>query len=116
MERPIMAGFFLTAPPVVLIFLTAIGYAIATIGMKILSTSITPMGYVLLFSGILIFIFAEISLLRQSHLALAYIAIIAAETLLVVGYSTVIGEMLSLRQALGAGLVFVGFVTLTAAA
>lgn len=97
-----------------LIAITAFGYTLSTIGMKIIVTQGGPIGWVLLSLGLGTFIVAEIELLRQTNLAIAYIAIMAAETLLVIGYSATIGEFFSLRQALGAGMVLIGIVTLTA--
>ena len=53
-------------------------------------------------------VFAEIALLRKVDLGLAYIAIIATESLLVLAYALWIGEGLSVREWTGAGLVIVG--------
>lgn len=111
-----MAAHIFNAPPVFLIIITAAGYAIATVGMKSLATSISPLGYIILLAGVGMFICAEIALLRQSNLAAAYIGIMAAETLLIVVYAFSIGEMLNFKQSLGAGLVLAGFATLTATA
>ena len=53
-------------------------------------------------------VFAEIALLRRVELGLAYIAIIATESLLVLGYALYVGEGLSSREWLGAGFVIIG--------
>lgn len=98
-----------------LILITAFGYTLSTIGMKVVVTQGGPIGWVLMSIGLGTFIVAEIELLRQTNLAVAYIAIMAAETLLVIGYSASIGEFFSFQQAFGAGMVLVGIVTLTAA-
>ena len=108
----IVAPLVSTTP--LLIIITAFGYTLSTIGMKVIVTQGTALGWVLLVIGLGTFVIAEIELLRQTKLAVAYIAIMAAETLLVIGYSASLGEFLSLRQAVGAGMVMVGLITLTA--
>lgn len=108
----IVAPLVTTTP--LLIAITAFGYTLTTIGMKVIVTQSSALGWLLLVLGLGTFVVAEIELLRQTKLAVAYIAILAAETLLVIGYSASIGEFFSLRQAFGAGLVMVGLITLTA--
>ena len=96
----------LSAPTLVLG--TAAGYALATVGMKLSAQGHMPAGLALAIAGFLAAFAAEILLMRRAELSVVYLAIIAAETLLVLGYASWIGEGLSLRQALGAGMVLAG--------
>lgn len=96
----------LSAPTLVLG--TAAGYALATIGMKLSAQGHLPAGLGLAVAGFLAAFLAEILLMRRAELSVVYLAIIAAETLLVLGYAGWIGEGLSLRQAFGAAMVMAG--------
>jgi len=91
-----------------LAIMTAGGYAVATIGLKLASdghyTPATP----LILTGFIAAIFAEIMLLRQFDLSMIYIMIIALETLLIVGFAVCIGELPSTSQMLGGALVLCG--------
>lgn len=51
---------------------------------------------------------SEIMLLKQIDLSTAYIAIIAAETILVIGFAVAIGEHLSPREIIGGAFVIAG--------
>ncbi|MBY6004748.1 5-aminolevulinate synthase [Salipiger bermudensis] len=101
----------LSLPPLpapTLVLGTAAGYAIATIGMKLSAQGHLPAGLSLAIAGFLGAFLAEILLMRRAELSVVYLAIIAAETLLVLGYASWIGEGLSLRQTLGAAMVLAG--------
>ncbi|EEX15543.1 hypothetical protein CSE45_2386 [Citreicella sp. SE45] len=102
-----------TIPAALLVIATAGGYAVATIGMKLTSHGLGHSGIALASLGFLAAFLAEMVLLRRAELSLVYIAIIAAETLLVLSYALLIGEGLSLRQAAGAALVLVGLAVAT---
>lgn len=91
-----------------LVVITALGYTVATIGMKVLSDQFAPVGAIILAVGFGAAIIAEIALLRKTDLSVVYITIIGAETMLVLIYATIIGEGFGLRQAVGATLVLVG--------
>ncbi|MCR8546316.1 5-aminolevulinate synthase [Salipiger sp. P9] len=95
-------------PSPLLILGTAIGYALATVGMKLVSQGHTNPGILLAGLGFLAAFVAKILLMRRADLSVVYIAIIAAETLLVMLYASWIGEGLSLRQTLGALMVLAG--------
>lgn len=85
-----------------------VGYAIATILMKIASedaTTIVIGAIALMLAGV---VTAEILLLRQIDLGLAYIAIMATETLLVLGAAYFVGQPLSGREIAGGVLVLAG--------
>lgn len=92
----------------VLAVAAAIGYALATLLMKMAAESPA----MLVFAGIAIALMAtataEVLLLRQVDLGMAYIAIIATETLVVLAATVLIGEPLSAKQMLGGALVIAG--------
>ena len=91
-----------------LALIAALGYALATFLMKLAAG--TPSMVLLAFLAIILMgtVSAEIFLLRQVDLGLAYIAIIATETLLVLCYAFAIGEGLSGRELLGGVFVIAG--------
>lgn len=91
----------------------AVGYAVATAGMKAASDGFTPVGITLGLVGFSIAFLAEIVLLRRADLSVIYIVIVAAETLLVLAYASWIGEGLNLRQAFGATMVLGGLVAIS---
>ncbi|MEX0309677.1 MAG: 5-aminolevulinate synthase [Tateyamaria sp.] len=97
----------------VLLLLAAGGYAVATVGMKIASEGFTLVAVILLAAGFAAAVVAEIILLRQADLPVIYIAIVVGETVLILGYSMLIGEMLNLRQLFGGGMVLFGFFMVT---
>jgi drug/metabolite transporter (DMT)-like permease len=96
-----------------LIILTAVGYTVATIGMKLVSEDIVVTGFGVLSLGLVAAIIAEVALLRKTDLSVVYITIVASETLLVLIYASVIGEGFSIKQFGGAALVMVGLVVVT---
>lgn len=92
----------------VLVVLSAVGYAIATVGMKLTSTSVTAVAVGVVITGFLMASFAEVALLRKADLGVIYITIIGAETLMVMAFAALIGEGPDLRTLGGAGLVIAG--------
>ena len=98
----------LSGDKTLLTIVAALGYGLATILMKILSDRVDLILAVMLVIVLAITVFAEIALLRKVDLGLAYIAIIATESLLVLGYAFWVGEGLSGREWLGAGFVIMG--------
>lgn len=93
----------------VLLVTAAGGYALATIGMKLASGSVTAFALVLVMLGMAAAAVAEIILLRNAELPVIYLAVIVTETLLVMVYAATIGETLSLSQLSGGLLVITGF-------
>lgn len=93
---------------ILLITVSALGYAIATIGLKMGSTtlSFTALGLIALGFGAAAL--SEIEILRHVDLGIVYISIIGLETLIVLSYAWYIGEALSLRQIGGATMVLAG--------
>jgi small multidrug resistance pump len=92
----------------VLVVLAALGYSVATIGMKMGSHALTGTALAVLVVGFLAAAVAEIVLLKSADLGIVYITIIGVETLVVLTYAWSIGEGLSLRQLGGAGMVIAG--------
>ena len=91
-----------------LVLIAAVGYALASILMKLAATSHT---HAML--GVIIAVFAmtavaEIVLLKNTDLSKAYIAIIAMETLMVLAVAIWLGERLGTRDVIGALMVLGG--------
>jgi len=96
------------AAAALLIALTAMGYAVATAGMKLSTDGTSIMALTLMAGGLTIAVIAEIALLRHVDMAMVYLAIIALETILILGLALLLGDGLTLGQVLGAGLVVTG--------
>ncbi len=96
-----------------LVAASAGGYAIATIGMKSSSDGHLTIGLTLGVIGFVLAFGAEVVMLRRYDLSLVYVAVIAAESLLVLAWAYWIGEGLSARQYLGAVMVVAGLAAVT---
>jgi small multidrug resistance pump len=105
-----LSGTFAGIQPryLLLVVVSALGYAIATIGMKLASTSITVVALAVIVAGFVAAALAEIVLLRKADLGVIYITIIGVETLMVLAFAALIGEGPDLRTLGGAGLVLAG--------
>lgn len=113
-ESPIPA-----IPPAVplilgLAVLTAIGYAAATVGMKVTAGGAGWVGIAVILAGLTAATAAEILMLQRIDLARTYIFITAAETIVIFAAAIWLGERLALAQITGAALVLAGL-TLTLA-
>ncbi|SHI05035.1 hypothetical protein [Marivita hallyeonensis] len=85
-----------------------VGYALATLLMKMASDDATIFvigAIAIVLTGVAT---AEILLLRQVSLGLAYVAIIATESILVLAATYLVGEPLSARELVGGGFVIFG--------
>lgn len=91
-----------------LALIAAVGYALATIGMKIASAQWGILAGLMIMVGFYAAMQSEIMLMRGMELGVLYLMIVAAETLLVLGYAFFIGEGLSLRESAGAVMIFAG--------
>ena len=91
-----------------LLSLTAMGYAIATIGMKLASDSFTVFAITIILAGLALATVMEICLLRMGNMSLVYLGIVVAETTLVLGYAYTIGHGLNGIQVTGAVMVLAG--------
>jgi drug/metabolite transporter (DMT)-like permease len=94
--------------PASLIIICAISYAVATFAMKEASESPHPLLFALIALALGTAAVTEIMVLRQMDLAMVYILILAAESLLVVALAGMIGEGFGPREAAGAAMVLVG--------
>lgn len=92
----------------ILALLAAMGYGVATIGMKLASDTWTVPAMGLILLGFFAATQAEIVLMRGVSLSVLYLVIIAVETLIVLTYAFSIGEGLSARESLGGVLIFAG--------
>lgn len=99
---------YILTKPLFLIFTAALAYAVATAGIKMASTLVSPPALLLIGAGFTLATLAEIVLLRQASLGVIYIAIITVETLMVLTLAAMLGEGLTPRQMIGAGLVLAG--------
>ncbi len=93
----------------ILMMLTACGYAVATVGMKMSAGMTNAATTAIIVLGLAGAAFAEIALLRNASLPTVYIGIILGETILVLGYAAWDQHTLSLQQLGGAALVIAGF-------
>ena len=88
--------------------LAAIGYGVATIGMKLASDNWSTPAFTLISLGFVAAVLAEIVLMRGITLGVLYLVIIAFETIIVLGYAFAIGEGLSPKEALGGVMILLG--------
>lgn len=86
----------------------AVGYALATLLMKLTAEGATLLLVVAIGVVLAVTVASEVLLLRQVDLGMAYIAIIATETLLVLGITFLVGETLTPREMAGGALVITG--------
>lgn len=91
-----------------LLLIAALGYSIATVGMKMGSTGLTFTAIALMAGGLFAAAAAEVVILKSADLGIVFITIIGIETLIVLTYAAMIGEGLDLRQLTGAGMVLAG--------
>ena len=99
-----------TLSPVALTVLTAAGYVIATLGMKAVVLGFALSGMTAILAGLALAAWSEIALMRVTELSVLYVAVLGAETLLILAIATGLGEGLNLRQGMGAALVVGGLV------
>lgn len=98
----------------VLAIAAGVGYAVATLLMKAASESATTVAIgaiALMLAGV---VTAEILLLKQVDLGIAYIAIMATETILVLAATFFIGQPLSTQELAGGALVVLGVAVVSA--
>ncbi len=94
--------------------LTALGYAVATFGMKLASSGLGWVGVAIILAGFAAAAIAEIILLQRVDLARTYVIILGVESILIFSLALWIGESLSPVRIAGAVLVLAGL-TLTLA-
>jgi len=100
----------------VLVLASALGYSLATIGMKLASSNWSLVALCLIVAGFVASTQAEVILMRGVNLSVLYLAIIAVETLVVLVYAASIGEGLTQRQMLGGVFVLTGLAVISSQA
>ena len=100
--------------PAFLILICALAYGLSAVALKHASISPGPAIYAAIAVCFGVAAITEIALLRQLDLGFAYVAIIGAESVLVISFAAMIGEGFGPREAAGAGLVLAGTFLLTA--
>ncbi|MCK0151899.1 5-aminolevulinate synthase [Marivita sp. S6314] len=103
-----MIALDLVASKTALALTAGIGYAVATLLMKLASDKVTLVVICAICVVLIAVVTAEVLLLRQIDLGMAYIAIIATETLLVLAATFLVGEPLTSRELFGGALVITG--------
>lgn len=93
---------------VLLVLAAALGYSVATIGMKWASVSVGIGALMLLATGFTAATLSEVVMMRSTHLSVLYLLIIAVESLVVLTYAQVIGEGLSPLQMAGGAMILAG--------
>ena len=95
------------------VVIAALGYAVATIGMKLASGNWTILAFALLILGFFAATQSEVILMREVDLGVLYLFIIAVETLIVLTYAWAIGEGLGPRDAMGGAMVLAGLAVIS---
>ncbi|TVP73026.1 MAG: hypothetical protein EA339_04320 [Rhodobacteraceae bacterium] len=90
------------------IVIAALGYTVATIGMKFAALGSYPVAAALIVAGFVLATITEVFLLRRGDLSVVYVTIIGIETLMILAAAAYLGEIVDLRRMLGAGCVVVG--------
>lgn len=91
-----------------IILLAALGYTVATVGMKFAALGQYPVATALVVAGFVLATVTEIVLLRRGDLTVVYITIIGVETLMILTAAALFGEVVDLRRMIGAGCVVIG--------
>ena len=99
--------------PTTLIILSGLGYAAATLAMKAASSTPSLIAISAIGLCLCLAVLAEVLLLQRTDLGLAYIAVLAAETTIIVLVASAIGEGLGLRDLAGGALVLFGAAVLS---
>lgn len=96
-----------------IVIVAALGYALATIGMKLASGNWSFIALAFLLIGFFAATQSEVFLMRDIELGVLYLLIIAVETIVVLGYAWAIGEGLAPREAFGGVLILAGMLFVT---
>jgi len=93
---------------IVILILAALGYTVATVGMKLAADRSYALAAVLIIAGFALVIVTEIFLLRRADMTIVYVTIIGVETIMILAAGAMMGEVVDMRRILGAGCVVVG--------
>jgi hypothetical protein len=92
----------------VVIMLAALGYTVATVGLKLAADRSYSLATVLIIAGFALVVVTEVFLLRRASMTLVYVTIIGAETLMILVAGAMMGEIIDFRRVMGACCVVVG--------
>lgn len=93
---------------IIIIILAALGYTIATVGLKLAADRSYSLAAVMIIGGFGLVVLTEVFLLRRASMTLVYITILGAETLMILVAGAMLGEIVDVRRVLGACCVVVG--------
>ncbi|TVS05194.1 MAG: 5-aminolevulinate synthase [Rhodobacteraceae bacterium] len=93
---------------IVVIMLAALGYTVATVGMKIAADRSYALATALVLGGFVLVVVTEIFLLRRADMTTVYVTIIGVETLMILAAGAMMGEVVDMRRILGASCVVAG--------
>lgn len=93
---------------IVILVLAALGYTVATVGLKLAADRSYGLAVALIIAGFALVIVTEIFLLRRADMTIVFVAIIGVETLMILAAGAMMGEVVDMRRILGAGCVVAG--------
>lgn len=93
---------------IIILVLAALGYTVATVGMKLAADRSYGLAAVAIIAGFAVVIVTEIFLLRRADMTIVYVTIIGVETLMILAAGAMMGEVVDMRRILGAGCVVAG--------
>lgn len=93
---------------IVILVLAALGYTVATVGLKLAADRSYSLAAVLIIAGFLLVIVTEVFLLRRADMTVVYVTIIGVETIMILAAGAMMGEVVDMRRILGAGCVVAG--------
>lgn len=93
---------------IVILVLAALGYTVATVGLKLAADRSYALAAVLIIAGFLLVVVTEVFLLRRADMTVVYVTIIGVETITILAAGAMMGEVVDMRRILGAGCVVAG--------
>lgn len=100
--------------PLLLIPVSALGYALATVAMKGMAGNPSALMLIAIATLFAVAIGVEILVLRKQGIAFTYVAILALEALVLIAIALAFGETMQPREWLGAGVILLGVALLWA--
>lgn len=91
-----------------IVMLAALGYTVATVGLKLAADRSYSLAALLILGGFALVIVTEIFLMRRADMTLVYIVIIGVETLMILAAGAMMGEIFDWRRIVGACCVVAG--------
>ncbi|MFN7002453.1 MAG: 5-aminolevulinate synthase [Roseinatronobacter sp.] len=93
---------------IIIIVLAALGYTVATVGLKLAADRSYALATALILGGFVLVIVTEVFLMRRADMTIVYVTIIGVETLMILAAGAMMGEIVDMRRILGAGFVVAG--------